>query len=102
MSKLMNGLRENPPEYIAGKKVVMFGDYLKGTFTSHDGASRPTGLPESNVLSFFLAGGDNVVVRPSGTEPKVKLYYLVSDKTKEAAAEKVDAYKADMAKLIGE
>ncbi len=104
MASLMDGFRNNPPEYLGGKKVVCIGDYLKGTFTfplDGEGATRETGLPKSNVLSFFVDGGDNIVVRPSGTEPKVKLYYLVSDKTKDEANAKVDAYKADIKAIIG-
>ncbi len=104
MAALMQKLRDCPPEIIGGKKVVCVGDYLKGIFTflvHGESATRSTGLPKSNVLSFYLDGGDNILVRPSGTEPKVKLYYLVSDKTKDKTEAKIDVYKADVKKLLG-
>ena len=73
MKEIMTGLREEPPKAIAGLKVTAVRDYLKGTRTQN-GHTEPTGLPESNVLYFELEGGCWVCVRPSGTEPKIKLY----------------------------
>lgn len=101
MSSLMDGLRQNPPKEIAGVKVASVADYKTGLITDADGKTAPTGLPKSNVLFYTLENGDSVVIRPSGTEPKIKLYYLVSDKTKEAAEEKRNAYKAAFEKLLG-
>ena len=101
MAALMDGLRQNPPKEIAGVKVASVADYQTGVITDADGKTAPTGLPVSNVLFYTLENGDSVVIRPSGTEPKIKLYYLVSDKTKEAAEEKRNAYKAAFEKLLG-
>lgn len=101
MASLMDGLRQNPPKEIAGVKVASVADYQTGVITDADGKTAPTGLPVSNVLFYTLENGDSVVIRPSGTEPKIKLYYLVSDKTKEAAEEKRNAYKAAFEKLLG-
>lgn len=101
MVSLMDGLRQNPPKEIAGVKVASAADYQTGVITDADGKTAPTGLPVSNVLFYTLENGDSVVIRPSGTEPKIKLYYLVSDKTKEAAEEKRNAYKAAFEKLLG-
>lgn len=101
MSSLMDGLRQNPPKEIAGVKVASVADYKTGLITDADGKTVPTGLPKSNVLFYTLENGDSTVIRPSGTEPKIKLYYLVSDKTKEAAEEKRNAYKAAFEKLLG-
>ncbi len=100
IKSLMDSLRANPPKQIAGKNIVCVGDYKTGLFTFPDGESRPTGLPKSNVLSYYIHGGDNIVIRPSGTEPKIKLYYLVSDKTKESANAKVELYKKDFNLLL--
>ena len=97
----MDGLRQNPPKEIAGVKVASVADYQTGVITDVNGKTAPTGLPVSNVLFYTLENGDSVVIRPSGTEPKIKLYYLVSDKTKEAAEEKRNAYKAAFEKLLG-
>jgi phosphoglucomutase len=66
MSGIMDSLRKNPLTEIAGTKVAEFIDY-------EDTAS--TGLPKSNVLRFNLENGETVIVRPSGTEPKIKVYY---------------------------
>lgn len=101
MASLMDGLRQNPPKEIAGVKVASVADYQTGVITDVNGKTAPTGLPVSNVLFYTLENGDSVVIRPSGTEPKIKLYYLVSDKTQEAAEEKRNAYKAAFEKLLG-
>lgn len=101
MSSLMDGLRQNPPKEIAGVKVASVADYKTGLITDADGKTAPTGLPKSNVLFYTLENGDSTVIRPSGTEPKIKLYYLVSDKTASAAEEKRNAYKAAFEKLLG-
>lgn len=101
MASLMDGLRQNPPKEIAGVKVASVADYKTGLITDVNGKTAPTGLPVSNVLFYTLENGDSVVIRPSGTEPKIKLYYLVSDKTQEAAEEKRNAYKAAFEKLLG-
>ena len=77
MAKLMKGLRENPPAEIAGVKVAQFKDYLDGSVV--DCASGEKGAMElsgSNVLRFELADGTSIIVRPSGTEPKIKVYIL--------------------------
>jgi alpha-phosphoglucomutase (EC 5.4.2.2) len=73
MKEIMSGLRENPPAEIAGLKVTAVRDYLKGIRTE-SGREEPTGLPKSDVLYFELERGCWVCVRPSGTEPKIKLY----------------------------
>lgn len=64
MQTLMDTLRVNPPASLAGFRVTAVRDYLPGV----------DGLPKSNVLRFFLEGGMEAVVRPSGTEPKLKIY----------------------------
>lgn len=77
MAALMDSLRKDAPTEFGGVPVVLVGDYLAGTIVEN-GVSRPTGLPSSNVLYYRLANGDVIVVRPSGTEPKIKFYYLLS------------------------
>ena len=84
MKEIMSGLRANPPKEIAGLKVTAVRDYLKGVRTEN-GREEPTGLPVSDVLYFELERGCWVCVRPSGTEPKIKLYINSN------AAEKADA-----------
>ncbi len=84
MKEIMAGLRENPPKEIGGLKVTAVRDYLRGTRTA-DGKSEATGLPKSDVLYFELEDGCWVCVRPSGTEPKIKLYVNTNAKTKAEA-----------------
>lgn len=94
MKERMNALRTEPPKAIAGEKVVSVADYQTGLITFSDGTSRPTGLPKSNVLFFTFENGDSIVIRPSGTEPKIKHYYLVSGKTEAEADKKLERYQA--------
>lgn len=80
MKEIMDNLRNNPPAAFAGKKVVKTMDYEK---------PEATGLPKANVLIYTLDDGSTIVVRPSGTEPKIKTYFTTLGKTlDEAKAEK--------------
>ena len=77
MAKLMKSLREDPPAGIAGVEVVQFKDYQDGSVTDCASGSRSSmELSGSNVLRFELADGTSIIVRPSGTEPKIKVYIL--------------------------
>ena len=80
MAALMQGLRDKPLTEIAGHQIVKVTDYQK---------PEETGLPAANVLIYKLDNGETVVVRPSGTEPKIKIYYTTLGKNlEEAEAEK--------------
>ena len=80
MAGIMSGLRSNPPAEIGGYKVVKVTDYQN---------TAETGLPAANVLDYALEGGASVIVRPSGTEPKIKTYFTTLGKTlAEAEAQK--------------
>ncbi len=99
MAALMNGLRKDPPKSFGASSVVMVGDYQAQTIT-RNGESQPTGLPASNVLYYELDNGDVIVVRPSGTEPKVKFYYLLLAKDQADAEAKLEAYLTEINKYI--
>jgi len=100
MRDLMIGLRENPPTELAGVEVVMRRDYDPGTeLCVKTGAVSEIELSGSNVLRYGLADGTAVIVRPSGTEPKVKVYILASGETKAECDEKVAKYSAWAGKL---
>ena len=99
-TRTMKDLRENAPKAICGSSVAFVGDYLAETITYADGKVESTGLPKSDVLYYGLENGDVAVVRPSGTEPKIKIYYLASGKTPEALAEKLAQYAAESDKLV--
>lgn len=91
ISAIMEKLRENTPAVVAGKKVVAVRDYLTSVRTEGDKTEEIL-LPTSNVLYLELDGGSNFVIRPSGTEPKIKLYCLLRGKDEA----EVDALKADI------
>ena len=78
MAGIMNGLRENPPKEFNGRKVAKAMDFAK---------PEETGLPKANVLIYQLENGGTVVVRPSGTEPKIKAYYTTLGKNLDEAKE---------------
>ena len=77
MAELMKDLRENPPAEISGVQVVTRKDYTDGSVVDcATGAKSTMELSGSNVLRFELADGTTILVRPSGTEPKIKVYIL--------------------------
>ena len=102
MKALMNKLRENPPSELAGEKIISLRDYEKETITNLvTGEITSTGLPRSNVLYYETCEGNVVVIRPSGTEPKIKLYLLVhgtSPADSEAVLSRFDEAVADWVK----
>ncbi len=99
--RVMAALRENPPKAFAGVKVVSVGDYKAGTVRNlESGESAPTGQPASDVLYYTLETGDKIIVRPSGTEPKIKIYILLHDISRRALDEKASAYDKDARQLM--
>ena len=82
MNSIMSSSRENPPKDFAGYKVEKVTDYLD---------SKATGLPPANVLIYALEGGASVVIRPSGTEPKIKTYFTTLGKDLEEAMKQKNA-----------
>ena len=84
MADLMESLRTNAPKEVASYKVIDVKDYKAGIGN----------LPKSNVLEFNMEDDINVLVRPSGTEPKIKMYYLVKGSSEQAGAEIVAALES--------
>lgn len=98
--RLMHSLRVNTPKSIGGIPVREVGDYLDGSFINlADGKKRPTGQPSSDVLYFILENNDKIIVRPSGTEPKIKIYVLAHDTSADALGKKIAAYADASLKL---
>lgn len=93
-------LRDNPPDAIGGIRVQALSDYLHATKKTSDGQIVPLDLPESDVLRFDLENGSTIVVRPSGTEPKLKIYYSAKADNKSAAAALIDQYTAYFTALM--
>ncbi|MBQ8389070.1 MAG: phospho-sugar mutase [Clostridia bacterium] len=96
IASIMDTLRNNAPSEFGGVAVCEIGDYLDGNFTDlKTGEKRSTELPKSNVVYFRLENGDVIVARPSGTEPKIKFYYLITSAADINAAKALFAgYKA--------
>ena len=102
MAALMAGLREKPPVDIAGVAVKEQKDYKDGSvFCVADGSRTAMELSGSNVLRYEMADGTSLIVRPSGTEPKVKVYILANGGTREEAETKVAKYAAWAESLKG-
>ena len=95
MANLMAKLRQTPPAEIAGTTVLRQKDYQDGTERdTASGAVSPMALVGSNVLAYDLADETTLVVRPSGTEPKIKVYVLAKGKDSTDSQEKVAKYAA--------
>ncbi len=81
MHQMMTRLREHPPQLIGEKAVVTVEDYLNRTSLNlATGRKEPILLPKSDVIRLWLADETKIVVRPSGTEPKIKFYCAVKEK----------------------
>ena len=99
---VMAHLADCPPKAFAGVRVVKIGDYKRGTVTDlATGASEPTGMPASEVFYYTLENEDKIVVRPSGTEPKIKIYLLAHGADEASLKEKLAAYAADAKAEMG-
>ena len=95
MAQLMADLRAKPPVEIAGVAVKEQKDYQDGSVVCVECGQKSTmDLSGSNVLRYEMVDGTSLIVRPSGTEPKVKVYILTSAESKEACDEKVAKYSA--------
>lgn len=91
MQNIMEHLRTHRPEQIDNLKVIQFADYEKQvSIDLTTGTETAITLPQSNVLSFTLEQGAKVIIRPSGTEPKIKAYYTTTAATEAEAAAKKD------------
>ena len=90
MRGIMATLREQAPSELAGRAVEVVVDYEGGV----------NGLPSANVVEFDVEGGNKVIVRPSGTEPKIKLYVFAKDADRAAADALLDALEAAGRELL--
>ena len=98
--KIMSTLRECPPTELGGVALSKIGDYKASTVTSLiDGSVVSTGQPSSDVLYYTLMNDDKIIVRPSGTEPKIKIYVLSHGNSLEEINKKVKLYESDTKKL---
>jgi phosphoglucomutase len=101
IADIMDGLRNNAPKTIAGYQVEAIADYSEKVATDLiSGKTEAIDLPKSNVLSYTTEGGHCAIVRPSGTEPKLKIYITAIGKTAEQAKEITDKISDDMSKYL--
>ncbi len=102
MKEVMESLRNNAPKTICSVPTVALMDYQSQILTDLESNETTVdkALPVSNMLRFTLKDGTNVVVRPSGTEPKIKIYLLASDETEQGAENKCNEFSAFMKTLL--
>lgn len=102
MNNIMAEIRENLPTEIDGRKVVKVSDYLlKYELDTATGTKTAIDLPTSNVISFALEGDNEVIIRPSGTEPKIKTYITAVGKNFDDAESIKDSLVEASKKLLG-
>ncbi|MBP5210118.1 MAG: phospho-sugar mutase [Clostridia bacterium] len=90
---VMRRLRQDPPREIGGEAVEIIADFSTGLETNvRTGAQKPSVLSDLDVVYYTLANGDKVVVRPSGTEPKIKMYLLCHGADDASVSAKIEAY----------
>ncbi len=99
---IMEDLRANPPKEICGSKVIKVNDYKASiSYNLKTNEQTKINLPTSNVLSYFLEDGCSFIVRPSGTEPKIKLYIGAVEDTHEKSLKKRAALERAATELLG-
>lgn len=99
---IMDDLRANPPKTFNGSKVVRVNDYKRSvSYNFNSNEQTKIYLPSSNVLSYFLEDGCSFIVRPSGTEPKIKLYIGAVGHSNQEAIEKRSDMTTEGTKLLG-
>lgn len=99
---IMENLRTNMPKEIAGSKVIKADDYEKSvSFDLVNNTETKITLPVSNVLCYYLEDGSSLIVRPSGTEPKIKLYLSAVGETNEKAKVKLKELEQSGTTLLG-
>ncbi len=101
IAQMITSLRENAPQAVAGVKINVIEDYKLSTRTHvTDGTKEEIKLPKSNVLKFLLEDDSWFVIRPSGTEPKVKIYASVVGKDATDAANKAAAFVESIKEIL--
>ena len=102
ISAIMEDLHNSTADFIDGERVVKINDYSKSVSTDTvSGQKNVIDLPKSNVISYFLENGSSLIVRPSGTEPKIKLYIGAVGKTSSDAEQKLDSLEKAGVSLLG-
>jgi len=102
MKDIMQSLRADTPKTVGGLEVESVADYDARKKTDlPSGTVSDINLPRSNVLTFALKGGAKAIVRPSGTEPKIKVYLMANESTPEGSESVIGRIGEDMSRLMG-
>ncbi|MBO8435404.1 MAG: phospho-sugar mutase [Spirochaetes bacterium] len=101
MKAMTKKLRNEPPTSFAGSTVITRNDYLNSISTDKDGNETKIDLPVSDVMKFITESGISVVVRPSGTEPKLKIYFSIRSDDKAKAAETEKELRKEIETFLG-
>ncbi|MBI9014589.1 MAG: phospho-sugar mutase [Clostridiales bacterium] len=99
IKRIMSSLRTNPIQTVTGLEVSAVMDCLNQTITDKNG-KKDNGLPSSNVLKYYLEDGSWFAARPSGTEPKLKIYFSVADETRVACLEKLAKVEKEILEIV--
>ena len=101
MAEIMTKMRTDYPRELAGIKVIAMADYDAGKkYDFVSGKTEELTLPKSDVITYYLEGNTSLVIRPSGTEPKLKAYYTTVAETREKAMEIQKALAAEFSQLV--
>ena len=100
LNAILAKLRAEPPKSIANMSLSEIRDYKSGTIIYDDGRTEETAQPLMNMLYYVLKDESVVIIRPSGTEPKVKVYIMASGNSKESCTAALDMIEADMRTLL--
>ena len=102
MAELMKMLRTDTPKEIGGLKILFFEDYITSeSLNLNNNEITELTLPKSDVLTFKLENNATVIIRPSGTEPKIKAYYTTTGNTFDQAKKAEAVISDDFSKMLG-
>lgn len=102
MLAMMDSLRSDTPKALGGKNIAAAEDYKTGeALNLITGERTKLSYPSSNVIILVLENKDKVIIRPSGTEPKIKIYAMVQGETEALAKAQTEKYKADIMNVLG-
>lgn len=102
MLGMMDSLRADAPKTLGGKEIVRVEDYKPGTALDvKTGERTKLSYPSSNVIILQTENKDKIIIRPSGTEPKIKIYAMVQGASEETAKEQTEKYKKDIMAVLG-
>ncbi len=102
MLSMMESLRTDAPVALGGRKIAVVEDYKTGkALDVNSNTVTELDYPSSNVIIFVMENKDKVIIRPSGTEPKIKIYAMVQGENEEAAKAQTENYKKDIMNVLG-